>query len=106
MTKCYHCEEKDRSARNGCNFPQYRDYSDNIPLQDQISSVLRVAEKTVVVMVKYDDSLHDDQPHHYKSTVLDMNIQDFAEVDSIKAHTLKSLLLTTYLPLHQHVHVP
>jgi len=57
------------------------DYLDNIPLQDQTSSVLRIAEKTVVVMAEYDDTLL----HHSKLTVLDMNIQDFAEVDDTRS---------------------
>ena len=55
--------------------PMVPDYLDDIPLQDQTSSVLRVAEKIVVVMAKYDDTLL----HHYKLTVL-----DFAEVDDTR----------------------
>jgi len=65
--------------------PMVPDCLDNIPLQDQISRVLRVAEKTAVVMVEYDDTLHDDQPHHYKSTVLDIHIQHFAEADDTRS---------------------
>jgi len=53
---------------------------DNIPLQNRRCLVLRIAEKIVVVMAKYDDTLL----HHYKLTVLDMDIQDFAEVDDAR----------------------
>jgi len=56
------------------------DYLDNTPLQDRRCLVLRIAEKIVVVMAKYDDTLL----HHYKLTVLDIHIQHFAEVDDAR----------------------
>jgi len=60
--------------------PMVPDYLDNTPLQDRRCLVLRIAEKIVVVMAKYDDTLL----HHYKLTVLDIHIQHFAEVDDAR----------------------
>jgi len=55
-------------------------YLDNTPLQGQISSALKVADKTMVVMAEHKNTLHDDQPHQDDLTVLDIH---FAEVSVV-----------------------